>query len=170
MKRGWLAFSLLLALAPAAAQSTPRSELYLQTARAFVETMMRHGTDHYGPVHSPLFAAMLDLDRLELPVQKMPEGFHMGRNGMYGTIGFGFPDMPVFIRNIDRSPFGNNMELDVQLLHAMYALSDITGLLAGELREPGDRSDAVGRTFQLELSDGGAIRRCSRDQREMAVL
>jgi hypothetical protein len=45
---------------------------YLKTVRAFADTMLEKGTDRYGSVHSPLFAAMLDLDRLALPVTSFP--------------------------------------------------------------------------------------------------
>ena len=127
MKRSLVQIAALLVAGAVRGETPPAPERYLDAARTFIETMMQYGTDHYGAVHSPLFAAILDLDTRELPVQKMPDGFRMGKNGMYGTIGFGFPDMPVFIRNIDRSPFGNNMEQDVLLLHAMYELTAITG-------------------------------------------
>jgi hypothetical protein len=101
---------------------------YLEIARKFIQTMMEKGTDHYGPVHSPLFAAMLDLNTLSLPVLNPPPEFFTYVNyGQISSIGFGLPNPPVGIRPGDRAPFGNNIEHDVVLLQAMYALSDLTG-------------------------------------------
>ena len=45
----------------------PADSSYLQVVRTFVDTMMSRGTDHYGTVHSPLFAATLDLNTMSLP-------------------------------------------------------------------------------------------------------
>jgi len=105
----------------------PADSRYLQVVRIFVDTMMAHGTDHYGPVHSPLFAAMLDLKALELPVQSLPEEFFKGDSRQRQTYKFGFPDPPVGIRPGDRAPMGNNLEHDINLLRTMYELSTLTG-------------------------------------------
>ncbi len=101
---------------------------YLRVVRTFVETMMEKGTDHYGPVHSPLFAAMLDLDRMSLPVVPLPSQYYEGcRSGMCDAIGFGLPEPPCGIRPTDRSPAGNNLEHDLMLLRTMFELSRVTG-------------------------------------------
>ncbi len=105
----------------------PAPSPYLRAALRFVDTMLHHGTDHYGPEHSPLFAAMLDLDTLSLPVQVWPEEFRPNRAGLMVSIGHGFPFPPVGVRAIDRSPTGNNLEHDLTLLRAMEELTDITG-------------------------------------------
>jgi len=90
--------------------------------------MMEKGTDHYGPAHSPLFAAMLDLDRMSLPVVPLPDKYYEGcRSGMCGAIGYGLPEPPCGIRPTDRSPAGNNMEHDLMLLRTMLELSTVTG-------------------------------------------
>ena len=116
---------LLLALL-LAAPCWPAEDRYLEVARKFIETMMEKGTDHYGTEHSPLFAAMLDLNTLSLPVPNPPEQFFATTSGQIGSIGFGLPHPPVGIRPGDRAPLGNNLEHDIVLLQAMYALSALT--------------------------------------------
>ncbi len=109
------------------AEPPERAGRYLKVAATFVETMMDRGTDRYGREHSPLFAAILDLNTLSLPVQHMPAELKPLNSGLMNSIGYGLPDLPVGIRSIDRAPFGNNMEQDIMLLEAMYELSAITG-------------------------------------------
>ncbi len=104
----------------------PADSRYLEVVRKFVDTMMAHGTDRYGTVHSPLFAAMLDLKTLELPVQALPDDFFKGNGKLREVYGFGFPDPPVGIRPVDRAPMGNNLEHDINLLRTMYELSALT--------------------------------------------
>lgn len=117
-------FTLLLAaLAPCFAADSR----YLEVVRTFVDTMMARGTDHYGAVHSPLFAAMLDLKTMELPVQSPPEEFFSGDGRQRQTFKFGFPNPPIGIRPGDRAPMGNNLEHDINLLRTMYELTAITG-------------------------------------------
>ena len=89
--------------------------------------MMARGTDRYGTVHSPLFAASLDLETLSLPNPSAPEEFFQTRTGQIRAIGFGFPGPPVGVRSADRAPLGNNLEHDIMLLKTMYRLSEITG-------------------------------------------
>lgn len=115
---------LVAALAPALATAQSR---YREVATKFIETMMERGTDRYGAVHSPLFAATLDLNTLSLPVEKWPAELKPGSSGMISSIGFGLPDPPVGIRTSDRAPIGNNLDHDIMLLRAMYALTEITG-------------------------------------------
>ncbi len=100
---------------------------YLEVARAFVDTMMARGTDRYGATHSPLFAAMLDLNTMALPNPSPPEEFFRGRGGQIQSIGFGLPNPPVGVRPGDRAPLGNNLEHDIMLLQSMFKLSELTG-------------------------------------------
>ncbi len=120
---------LLFTIAGATAAPPPARtpERYRDVAVKFIDTMMKFGTDHYGPVHSPLFAAMLDLNTMSLPVTAWPAGLELSPGGMMHTIDHGFPDPPVGIRDTDRAPFGNNLEEDIMLLQAMYALTTLTG-------------------------------------------
>jgi hypothetical protein len=116
---------LLLALLPILVRAA--DDRYLQIARTFVDTMMAKGTDRYGTVQSPLFAALLDLETLSLPNPNPPSEFFEARSGQLRAIGFGFPNPPVGVRSGDRAPLGNNLEHDIMLLKAMYRLSEITG-------------------------------------------
>jgi hypothetical protein len=102
-------------------------ERYLDVATKFVETMMDKGTDRYGAVHSPLFAALLDLDTMSLPVKKWPNELKPRPSGMIIAIGYGLPDLPVGVRASDRAPIGNNLATDIVLLRVMYELSALTG-------------------------------------------
>ncbi|MFB3829003.1 MAG: hypothetical protein ACE15B_19710 [Bryobacteraceae bacterium] len=95
--------------------------------RTFVDTMMARGTDQYGPVRSPLFAATLNLDTMALPKLKTVAKLPLNRDGHVYSIGYGLPDPPVGIRPGDRSPQGNNLEHDIMLLRTMYELSRVTG-------------------------------------------
>jgi hypothetical protein len=119
--------TLLLAGLIFAPAVSAQPERYLETATKFVETMMDKGTDHYGTVHSPLFAALLDLDTMSLPVRKWPDELKPQRSGMMISIGYGLPDMPVGVRASDRAPIGNNLTTDIVLLRVMYELSALTG-------------------------------------------
>ncbi|MBI4892078.1 MAG: hypothetical protein HY821_15740 [Acidobacteria bacterium] len=115
-------FSILLTIAPAFAQ-----DRYLDTVKRFADTMIEHGTDHYGAERSPLFAAMLDIQKLSLPVEQVPEEFYKSRNRQVQSTGFGLPSAPYGIRPGDRAPFGNNAEHDYSLLRALSVLSQVTG-------------------------------------------
>jgi hypothetical protein len=105
----------------------PADSSYLQVVRTFVDTMMARGTDHYGTVHSPLFAATLDLNTMSLPKLSTVAALPLNRDGHVYSIGYGLPDPPVGIRPGDRSPQGNNLEHDIMLLRTMYELSKLTG-------------------------------------------
>ena len=56
----------LLGSAPTGLAQEP-PELYLATARAYADAMIKHGRDTYGEVHSPLFAGALDRKKLKAP-------------------------------------------------------------------------------------------------------
>lgn len=51
--------------ATADAASTPRSQPYLDAARAFADTVLERGRDTYGPRHTPLFVEGLHAETLE---------------------------------------------------------------------------------------------------------
>ncbi|GIU77174.1 MAG: hypothetical protein KatS3mg005_0412 [Bryobacteraceae bacterium] len=99
---------------------------YREAVRLFLDTMIEKGTDRYGPEHSPLFAAMLDLDRLALPEVRLPADYFT-RDDLPEALGHGIPAPPVGIRPTDRSPLGNNLEHDIMLLKTLYAFSQVTG-------------------------------------------
>lgn len=104
-----------------------RRQAYLDTVRLFLDTMLEHGTDRHGSEHSPLFAAMLDLDRLRLPVLSLPDEYFRRGSGQLQALGYGIPDPPVGVRPGDRAPVGNNLEHDIMLLRTLYEFSSLTG-------------------------------------------
>ena len=122
----WWLVLLFLAVcsSPLAAANPPKR--YLDTARTFVDTMIEKGTDRYGTEHSPLFAAMLDLNTMSLPAVNVDELLSEGKPQVR-AIGHGLPDPPAGIRPGDRAPIGNNLEHDIMLLRSMYELTAITG-------------------------------------------
>lgn len=99
---------------------------YRNAVRLFLDTMIEKGTDRYGTEHSPLFAAMLDLDTLSLPAVRLPENYFT-KDDLPEALGHGIPDPPVGIRPTDRSPLGHNLEHDIMLLKTLFAFSQITG-------------------------------------------
>ena len=118
----WL---LALWLAPAALAGP--GDVYLATVRAFLDTMLEKGTDRYGTEHSPLFAAMLDLETLSLPVSSLPADYFRPGAAQLQAVGHGIPDPPFGVRPGDRAPIGNNLEHDISLLRALYEFSSLTG-------------------------------------------
>jgi len=42
---------------------------FLRHARRFADALLQHGMDRYGPVHTPLFCHMIDLETLAIPAQ-----------------------------------------------------------------------------------------------------
>jgi len=99
---------------------------YRQAVRVFLDTMIEKGTDRYGAEHSPLFAAMLDLDTLSLPAVRLPANYFT-KNDLPEALGYGIPAPPVGVRPTDRSPLGNNLEHDIMLLKTLEAFSRVTG-------------------------------------------
>lgn len=99
---------------------------YREAVERFLDTMLERGTDRYGAEHSPLFAAMLDLDTMAIPEVKLPDNYFT-KSDLPEAIGHGIPDPPVGIRPTDRSPLGNNLEHDIMLLKTLYAFSELTG-------------------------------------------
>ncbi len=99
---------------------------YREAVRLFLDTMIEKGTDRYGAEHSPLFAAMLDLDRMAPPEARLPENYFT-KDDLPEALGHGIPNPPVGVRPTDRSPLGNNLEHDIMLLKTLYAFSELTG-------------------------------------------
>jgi hypothetical protein len=122
MVKRWLAALALgqwLGAAPA--------ERYLETVHAFLDTMLEKGTDRYGTEHSPLFAAMLDLETLSLPVSSLPDEYFRPGADQLEAVGHGIPEPPVGVRAGDRAPIGNNLEHDILLLRTLYEYTALTG-------------------------------------------
>lgn len=80
---------------------------YLYYAKTFADTMIASGTDRYGPVKSPMFASLIDLELHSNP-EDIP-GNSLGQR--YG----------------DRSLRGGNLQQDVMLLLAMDNMTRLTG-------------------------------------------
>ncbi|MGI5820275.1 MAG: hypothetical protein ACOX9R_19485 [Armatimonadota bacterium] len=80
---------------------------YLGYVTAFMDTMIEHGTDRYGEVHSPQFVSMLELQSHQHPGAWLPA----------------IPGQRIW----DRAMWGNNLAHDLELLETMEAVSEITG-------------------------------------------
>jgi len=107
MKRLFVIFAGILLLCAGFAKAQNGSDEYLKAVQLYADTMIEYGRDRYGPVHSPLFAATLDSEKLEL-----------------------FPQRPPSIKGVreeDRSTAGANPLHDENLYQVLYALSEITG-------------------------------------------
>jgi len=83
---------------------------YLDYARECVELLIRHGTDRYGEVHSPLLMNILDVRTRACPEDPLvlDEPYRVTRRGR-------------------RGPAGGNLYLDQPTIRAMFVLSRITG-------------------------------------------
>lgn len=117
------------------------ADRYLNRVKKFVDTMIKYGTDHYGTETSPLFAAMLNLETMELPIKRMPLDILEKANTANGLpyelnieylSEYGMPPLPIGVRPTDRSPMGCNLEHDIMLIKTMCELSKITGDLRYE--------------------------------------
>ena len=89
----------------------PRRTEYTSVVRRHLDVLMKHGTDVYGPVHSPLLGSTVDPKTLKMVRMKPPI-----------LIGMPPPQGP------GRSPlYGCNLDLMRNTLMAMRALSQVTG-------------------------------------------
>ncbi len=95
-------------------QSDASSE-YIQVVRAYADAMIENGRDHYGEIHSPLFAVTLNRETLTLP-----EGEFLNEIQELGYGDWG-------IRNSDRILNGANPMRHQNLYQILYALTDATG-------------------------------------------
>ena len=86
-------------------------ESYRDYVRTCLETLMEHGRDHYGPVPSPLFMAVVDADLLVSPSHPQK--------------------LDALVRLEDRlhrrAERGSNLWYDQGLLRALYRMSHLTG-------------------------------------------
>ena len=87
----------------------------LAAVRAYANTMIYAGRDHYGEQHTPLFAAALDRRTLALPDGARLEAIRSIPREEWG------------VRNGDRALTGANPMHDQNLYQILYALSDIFG-------------------------------------------
>lgn len=106
-----------LVLAPACAcsgqanTSVPDEQRpYAQYVGTCVNVLMKHGTDTYGKVHTPMLVTILDVESRKCPEkpEALDERFRV-------------------VRRERRSPAGSNLLTDQPTLKTMYALSAITG-------------------------------------------
>jgi hypothetical protein len=83
---------------------------YLDYARECIELLMKHGTDRYGSIHSPMLMNILDVRDRTCPENPLPldEAYRVTRRGR-------------------RGPAGGNLYPDQPTLRALYALSEVTG-------------------------------------------
>ncbi|MGI5817330.1 MAG: hypothetical protein ACOX9R_04460 [Armatimonadota bacterium] len=84
---------------------------YLGYARSFLDTMIEHGTDRYGEVHSPQWAGILDLQTRAHPEVELPTVHCISDNQRRG----------------DRILYGGNIQHDVMTIMAAQHISEITG-------------------------------------------
>lgn len=88
---------------------------YLQTVKAYADTMLDHGRDTYGKEHTPLFAEELDQTTM-----RMLEGKALEKVAAIDREDWG-------IRSHDRMLGGANPQHCLNLYQVLYALTDITG-------------------------------------------
>lgn len=83
---------------------------YLDAVRDCVEVLIEHGTDRYGPIHTPVLMNILDVQTRTCPEQPLPldEAYRVTRRER-------------------RGPAGGNLYLDQATLLAMHRLSRATG-------------------------------------------
>lgn len=94
---------------------SPKTPDYLGVVRAFADAMLEHGRDVYGDEHSPLFAAALDPETLQLPQGKKLESLLTLKREQWG------------IRPHDRTLSGANPMQDQDFYKALYGLTELTG-------------------------------------------
>jgi hypothetical protein len=99
----------------AQSRSADLDERMLAAVRAYANTMIYAGRDHYGTQHTPLFAAALDRRSLAL---LDGERLEQVRN---------IPREEWGIRNHDRALTGSNPMHDQNLYQVLYALSVVSG-------------------------------------------
>ncbi|MGI9429506.1 MAG: hypothetical protein ACR2NM_12665, partial [Bythopirellula sp.] len=88
-------------------RAVTESTRYLQATTDFLDTLIERGTDRYGPEHSPMFAAILDLRTGDMP--RRPPPLLAGQ------------------READRASSGANLHQDLLTLTTMYHLSTWSG-------------------------------------------
>ncbi len=90
-------------------QSDKSDDRFLLAVKSFSDAMIEHGLDRYGSVHSPMFAADLDLETLRLPDQQPP------------------PPYGVELYELSRYSYGgSNLMWDILTLRSFYLLTEVT--------------------------------------------
>jgi len=99
----------LLSTSAATKKSAPATgdRAMLDLVRRYADTMIKHGRDRYGRVHSPLFASALDRKTPTPPTNP--------------------PPAPEGIREGDRTLSGGNPMHDENFYRVLYTLSEVTG-------------------------------------------
>ena len=130
--------ALILACVSEAGHAPKRNESHrdlgsrcFQAVRAFADTMIEHGTDRYGPVKTPMFMAMLDIETHAMPTKKVSS------------------PKDIRLRWGDRCPNGVIFSRDQHLLRCLYQLSKMT-----DDSEYERAADAYVRYYLANVPDG----------------
>jgi hypothetical protein len=92
--------------------STVKGEEYRLVVREFLEELLEHGTDRYGPEHTPMLMSIIDLRTKESPqVPDLYDGFIRSEGRLHR-----------------RNPGGADLWDDQALLRTLYALSELSGV------------------------------------------
>ncbi|MFW6290311.1 MAG: hypothetical protein ACOC0R_05020, partial [Mariniphaga sp.] len=98
----------LLVIETSAEKVEKNKRWLLETVKAYAEAMIEHGRDVYGKEHSPLFAAAMDR-----------EAMNIGKKENFESI--------TGVRKNDRSLGGANPQEDKALYLILYELTELTG-------------------------------------------
>ncbi len=84
-----------------------KTNKYINIVQTFADTLLSVATDHYGPINTSMWASVIDLNNMSVPIR-----------GIAPTKG---------VRESDRALGGSNYYHDVMTMKVMDVLSDITG-------------------------------------------
>jgi hypothetical protein len=103
-------FSILIVLSTINCVDNTKSAPYLDKAARCLDILMEHGTDRYGPAHTPVLVSILDVKTWECPEDPLPldQYFRVTRRER-------------------RNPAGANLLTDQPMLRSMLRISEITG-------------------------------------------
>ena len=85
------------------------NDKYLTPVRTCLDNLIKYGTDTYGPVKSPIFVSILDVNTRSCPQNILP-----------------LDEQWRVIRRERRNPAGANLFTDQPLINVMYVMSDLT--------------------------------------------
>jgi len=123
-------FAILLALGAPLAPLCGQTNCYLDVVRRFADTMIEHGRDKYGPIHTAMFMSVLDRKTLSPPSK--------------------LPPAPGGVRQGDRCDcYGSNLQHQFNFLRCLEALTELTG--ESKYREAAEQ--AVLDTFRYAQSE-----------------
>jgi pectate lyase-like protein len=134
------ATAILLTLASTLQGDEPQPD-YLQTVKAYADTMLDHGQDTYGQEHTPLFA-----EELNPSTMQMLEGKALEKVAAIDRENWG-------IRSHDRMLGGANPQHCLNLYQILYALTKITG----EKRYAAEADRSLTHFFENCQSDATGI-------------